>query len=78
MDTEEVVIVTINYRMGLFGFLSLGSESCPGNQGLWDQLLALKWIKENIAAFGGDVNNVTLIGTVDNIYGEFFKGFFEY
>ena len=62
MKTSEVVLVTANYRLGPFGFLSLGHPHCNGNQGLWDQLLVLKWVKENIAAFGGDENNVTLIG----------------
>ena len=62
MDTKELVIVTVTYRLGVFGFLSLGIEECPGNQGLWDQVLALEWIRDNICAFGGDNSNVTLVG----------------
>ena len=49
MDTQSVVIVTINYRLGPFGFLSLGNEDVPGNAGLKDQSMALAWVKKNIA-----------------------------
>ena len=68
MQTQDIILVTVNYRLGPFGFLSLGTEDCPGNQALWDQVLALKWVKENIAAFGGDENNVTLLGKSLQIY----------
>lgn len=60
-----VVVVTINYRLGPFGFLShpgLSKEGCPGNQGLLDQVAALEWVKRNIAAFGGDPGCVTIFG----------------
>ncbi|MCR5557717.1 MAG: carboxylesterase family protein [Butyrivibrio sp.] len=65
---EDVLIVTINYRLGVFGFLAhpllmdiSGQCSC-GNYGLWDQLAAFKWVKENIESFGGDSENITLFG----------------
>jgi para-nitrobenzyl esterase len=61
-----VVVVTINYRLGVFGFFAhpaLKDEGSPvGNQGLLDQRLAMQWVKSNIAAFGGDPNNVTIAG----------------
>ncbi|VDO80264.1 unnamed protein product [Haemonchus placei] len=60
--TKDVVVVTIQYRLGFLGFFSTGDEHCPGNFGLWDQTLALKWIQENIAAFNGDPGNVTVMG----------------
>lgn len=44
------------------GFLNLGIPECPGNVGLKDQILAFKWIRDNIKAFGGDPNNVTAFG----------------
>uniref|UniRef100_A0A1A9WQZ2 Carboxylic ester hydrolase n=1 Tax=Glossina brevipalpis TaxID=37001 RepID=A0A1A9WQZ2_9MUSC len=62
MDTGKVLLVTINYRLGVFGFLSTGDEHMPGNFGLKDQLLALHWVKDNIAAFGGNPEDVTLLG----------------
>ncbi|KAG8257315.1 hypothetical protein J6590_053122 [Homalodisca vitripennis] len=58
----DVVVVSFNYRLGAFGFLSLEREDAPGNAGLKDQTLALQWVHDNIDSFGGDPNNVTLIG----------------
>ncbi|GMS91527.1 hypothetical protein PENTCL1PPCAC_13702 [Pristionchus entomophagus] len=52
--SREVVFVSIQYRVGYLGFWTTGDEACPGNNGLWDQLEALKWIKGNIERFGGD------------------------
>ncbi|XP_069361712.1 esterase FE4-like [Maniola hyperantus] len=57
-----VVFVGINYRLNVEGFLCLGIKEAPGNAGLKDQIAALKWLKKNIAAFGGDPDNVTLFG----------------
>jgi para-nitrobenzyl esterase len=64
---DDVVVVTVNYRLGAFGFLDLSSFSTPkrrfdSNLGLRDVLHALHWIRENIAAFGGDADRVTLFG----------------
>lgn len=59
---KDIILVSINYRLGALGFLNLGHEVANGNQGLKDQVAALKWIKENIKAFGGDPNNITIFG----------------
>ncbi|XP_055921512.1 juvenile hormone esterase isoform X2 [Eupeodes corollae] len=59
---EGVVVVTLNYRLGAFGFLSLPEANIHGNAGLKDQHLALQWVSDNISHFGGDPNNVTLFG----------------
>ncbi|CAN8002197.1 unnamed protein product [Ixodes hexagonus] len=56
------VVVSINYRLGLLGFLNANSPDAPGNQGLLDQNLALKWVQDNIEAFGGDSTMVTIFG----------------
>jgi len=65
---KDVVLVTINYRLGVFGFLPhplLAEESghnSSGNYGILDQIAALNWIHENIAQFGGDPDNITIFG----------------
>ena len=65
---KGVVLVTINYRLGVFGFLNhpfLAEESpnhVSGNYGILDQIAALKWVHANIAAFGGDPENITILG----------------
>ncbi|XP_038223582.1 acetylcholinesterase-like [Zerene cesonia] len=59
---KNVVVVSMNYRLGLLGFLCLDIPEVPGNMGLKDQILALKWVQNNIESFGGDKNNVTLYG----------------
>lgn len=58
-----VILVTMNYRLGPLGFLSLAQPEFSGNMGLKDQQLALKWIQDNIHTFGGDNESVTIIGT---------------
>src|SRR5580704_10464689 len=57
----DVVVVSINYRLGALGFLCLPGVS-PGNLGLRDQVAALRFVRDNIAAFGGDPDNVTVVG----------------
>ncbi|XP_050091692.1 acylcarnitine hydrolase-like [Anopheles aquasalis] len=59
---ENVVLVTLNYRLGALGFLSTGDRHAQGNWGLKDCLQALRWIRTNIAPFGGDPNSVTIFG----------------
>ncbi|CAN7951289.1 unnamed protein product, partial [Ixodes pacificus] len=57
-----VVVLAMNYRMGILGFLNANSPDAPGNQGLLDQHLALKWVQANIEVFGGDPARVTIVG----------------
>ncbi|KAK4887897.1 hypothetical protein RN001_004168 [Aquatica leii] len=59
---KPVVIVSINYRLNVFGFLSTLNNDAPGNMGLKDQTAALIWIQENIEVFGGDPSKVTIFG----------------
>ncbi|XP_060742559.1 liver carboxylesterase [Tachysurus vachellii] len=59
---QNVVVVLIQYRLGLFGFFSTGDEHAPGNYGLLDQVAALQWVQENIHSFGGDPGSVTIFG----------------
>ncbi|CAK5098985.1 unnamed protein product [Meloidogyne enterolobii] len=60
--SRKVVFVSLNFRLGPMGFLSTGDSVLPGNLGLWDILLALKWVQINAHVFGGDPNNVLLMG----------------
>ncbi|CAH2084443.1 unnamed protein product [Euphydryas editha] len=59
---KDVVLVTLNYRLEILGFLSLDTEDIPGNAGMKDQVAALRWIKNNIRKFGGDPDNITIFG----------------
>nr|AAH57187.1 Es31 protein [Mus musculus]AAH57188.1 Es31 protein [Mus musculus] len=58
----DVVVVTVQYRLGIFGFLSTGDKHMPGNRGFLDVVAALRWVQGNIAPFGGDPNCVTIFG----------------
>ncbi|XP_033126553.1 cholinesterase 1-like [Anneissia japonica] len=58
----DVILVTLNYRLGVFGFQTTGDDVSPGNYGLMDQSMALQWVRENIEAFGGDPEKVTIFG----------------
>lgn len=62
MKQQDVILVTINYRLGILGFLSTEDKVLPGNFGLKDQVEALKWVQRNIHAFNGDKDNVTIAG----------------
>jgi len=73
LAANDVVVVTINYRLGPLGFLPIGAKKAKpstrptdgplfGNQGLWDQAFALQWVQDNIGEFGGDPDNVTIFG----------------
>lgn len=59
---NDVVVVSMQYRVGSLGFLTLDTEEAPGNVGLWDQKLALEWVSRNIHNFSGDPHKVTLMG----------------
>lgn len=59
---EDVVVVTVQYRLGILGFFSKGDEKVPGNFGVLDQVAALRWVQENIRNFGGDPGSVTIFG----------------
>lgn len=58
----DIIVVHVQYRVGVLGYLSLGNSSARGNAGLWDQRLAMQWIWDNIREFGGDPGRVSLLG----------------
>ncbi|XP_062403549.1 carboxylesterase 5A-like [Sardina pilchardus] len=59
---ENVIVVIVQYRLGIVGFFSTGDKQAWGNWGLLDQIAALQWVQENIESFGGDPNSVTIAG----------------
>jgi len=59
---KDVILITINYRLGILGFLSTEDDVIPGNYGIKDQVAALRWVQENIVYFNGDPNRVTIFG----------------
>ena len=59
---ENIIVVSIQYRVASLGFLFFDTEDVPGNAAMFDQLMALQWIKDNIAQFGGNPNNITIVG----------------
>ncbi|XP_049642350.1 cocaine esterase-like isoform X1 [Suncus etruscus] len=60
---EDVVVVTVQYRLGILGFFSTGDRHATGNWGFLDQVAALRWVQQNIASFGGDPDRVTIFGS---------------
>ena len=61
-ESEDIIVVTVSYRSGVFGFLRMDGLEIPGNSGLYDQKLALEWITANINEFRGDRSRITLLG----------------
>jgi para-nitrobenzyl esterase len=61
-EEGDIVVVTINYRLGVLGFGDFSALGVPRNLGLHDQIAALRWVRENIAAFGGDPDCITIVG----------------
>jgi len=59
---KDIILATFNFRVGLFGYMSLGTPEYSGNVGLKDEQLAIKWIHDNIEDFGGDNSRITLAG----------------
>ncbi|KAK9881440.1 hypothetical protein WA026_016327 [Henosepilachna vigintioctopunctata] len=59
---DDIIMVSVQYRLGFLGFLSTGDLECPGNYGFKDQQFALRWVQENIRYFGGDPTKVTISG----------------
>ncbi|CAH1643305.1 unnamed protein product [Spodoptera littoralis] len=62
MNKKDIIVVTFNYRLGVHGFLCLGTEDAPGNAGMKDQVALLRWVQKNIASFGGNPDDVTILG----------------
>lgn len=63
LPLKEVIVVTVNYRVGPLGFFTTGDDVARGNYGLWDMTLSLHWVQKHIESFGGDPNCVTVFGS---------------
>lgn len=70
---KDLILVSFNFRVGVFGYMSLGTPEYSGNMGLKDEQLAIKWVYENIEHFGGDNSKITLAG---HSSGSFHTSFF--
>ncbi|GAB0088427.1 Carboxylesterase, type B [Sergentomyia squamirostris] len=62
MNRDDIMLIVLQHRLGVFGYLCSGDSSCPGNFGLKDQQMALEWIRDNVDKFGGNPASVTLLG----------------
>ncbi|KAG6463797.1 hypothetical protein O3G_MSEX014081 [Manduca sexta] len=62
VKNNNMILITFNYRLGAYGFICLGTENIPGNAGLKGQASLLRWVNQNIAQFGGNPNDVTVMG----------------
>ena len=62
LASKGIVLVTINYRLGQFGFINIPDTEITGNYGIYDQIAALEWVRANISSFGGNSGNVTIFG----------------
>ena len=59
---NDIIYVTLNYRLSVLGFLSTGDDTLPGNYGMWDQHMAIQWVYDHIENFGGDPEKITIAG----------------
>ena len=75
---NDVILVTLNYRLSIYGFLSTGESHMAGNNGLWDQHMAIQWVHDHIENFGGDPHKVTIFGesagAASVVYQALYKG----
>lgn len=74
---NNVILVLFNHRNSVMGYLSTGKTNLPGNYGLWDQHLALKWVHTNIADFGGNSENITVFGESTGASSAIFQAMFK-